>query len=48
MQETLEIDLTIKVPKNVFINNWINEKDIYPLGQNHPKIINFKEKYNLG
>ena len=48
MQETLKHRFNNKkVPKNVFINNWINEKDIYPLGQNHPKIINFKEKYNL-
>ena len=48
MQETLRNRFNNKkVPKNVFINNWINEKDIYPLEQNHPKIINFKEKYNL-
>lgn len=36
-----------KVPKNTLINNWINEKEIYPLDENHPKIISFKEKYNL-
>lgn len=36
-----------KVPKNTFINNWIDEKEIYPLEQNHPKIVEFKEKYNL-
>lgn len=36
-----------KVPKNVFINNWINEKEIYPLEQNHPRVVAFKEKYNL-
>lgn len=48
MQETLRNRFNNKkVPKNVFINNWINEKDIYPLEQNHLKIINFKEKYNL-
>lgn len=48
MQETLRNRFNNKkVPKNVFINNWINEKDIYPLEQNHPKIIDFKEKYNL-
>ena len=45
MQETLRNRFNNKkVPKNVFINNWINEKDIYPLEQNHPKIISFKEK----
>lgn len=48
MQETLKNRFNNKkVPSNVFINNWINEKEIYPLEQNHPKIIAFKEKYNL-
>ena len=48
MQETLRNRFNNKkVPKNVFINNWINEKEIYPLEQNHPKIVEFKEKYNL-
>lgn len=48
MQETLKSRFNNKrVPSNVFINNWINEKEIYPLDQNHPKIIAFKEKYNL-
>ena len=48
MQETLKNRFNNKkVPKNVFINNWINEKEIYPLEQNHPRIVEFKEKYNL-
>lgn len=48
MQETLRNRFNNKkVPKNVFINNWINEKEIYPLEQNHPQIVEFKEKYNL-
>lgn len=48
MQETLKNRFNNKkVPKNTFINNWIDEKEIYPLGQNHPKIVAFKEKYNL-
>ena len=48
MQETLRNRFNNKkVPKNVFINNWINEKEIYPLEQNHPRIVEFKEKYNL-
>lgn len=48
MQETLKNRFNDKkVPKNTFINNWINEKEIYPLEQNHPKIVAFKEKYNL-
>ena len=36
-----------KVPKSVMINNWIDEKKIYPLSQNHPKILEFKKKYGL-
>ena len=48
MQETLKNRFKCKnVPNNVFINNWIDEKEIYPLEQNHPKITVFKERYNL-
>ncbi len=48
MQETLKNRFNNKkVPKNTFINNWIDEKEIYPLRSNHPKIETFKEKYNL-
>lgn len=48
MQETLRNRFNNKrVPRNVFINNWINEKEIYPLKYNHPKIEEFKEKHNL-
>lgn len=48
MQETLRSRFNNKkVPKNEFINNWINEKEIYPLEQNHENIVKFKEKYNL-
>lgn len=36
-----------KVPKTVLINNWINEKEIYPLEENNEKVIEFKKKYNL-
>lgn len=36
-----------KAPKTVLINNWINEKEIYPLEINNEKVIEFKEKYNL-
>lgn len=35
------------VPKTVMINNWIDESKIYPVGKNHPKVIEFKEKYGL-
>ena len=48
MQETLRNRFNNKkVPKNIFINNWINEKDIYPLEQKHSRVVEFKEKYNL-
>ncbi|MGG6310592.1 glycosyltransferase family 4 protein [Paenibacillus macerans] len=35
------------VPNHAFINNWINEKEIYPLPSDHPKVMAFKEKYGL-
>lgn len=48
MQETLKNRFNNKkIPRNTFINNWIDEKEIYPLTYNHPKIDEFKEKYNL-
>lgn len=36
-----------RVPKTVMINNWIDEKAIYPLEVYHPKVVAFKEKYGL-
>lgn len=36
-----------KIPNTVMINNWINEKEIYPLPETHPKVIEFKKKYGL-
>lgn len=36
-----------KVPNHVFINNWIDEKEIYPLPADHEKVVAFKEKYGL-
>ena len=36
-----------KPPKTIVINNWINEKEIYPLPPNHPKILEFKKKYGI-
>lgn len=29
------------------INNWIDEKEIYPIEQNHPKVVAFKKQYGL-
>ena len=36
-----------KVPKTVMINNWIDEKEIYPVEADNPKVMAFKEKYGL-
>lgn len=36
-----------KVPKTVMINNWIDEKKIYPLDENNDKVVAFKKKYGL-
>lgn len=36
-----------KVPKTVLINNWIDEKEIYPLEKKNEKVQEFKKKYNL-
>lgn len=48
MQETLINRFkNKKVPKNIFINNWIDEKEIYPLPENNEKVVAFKKKYDL-
>ena len=48
MQATLRNRFNNKnAPNNVFINNWIDEKEIYPLQYNNNKVIDFKKKYNL-
>lgn len=48
MQETLRNRFNNKnVPPNVFINNWIDEKEIYPLPEDHEKVLAFKKKYEL-
>lgn len=48
MQQTLENRFEgQKVPSNTVINNWIDEKQIYPLSPQEPKVLSFKEKYGL-
>lgn len=48
MQNTLINRFNNKnVPSNEVINNWIDEKSIFPIDKNHPKIIEFKNKYSL-
>lgn len=36
-----------KVPKTVMINNWTDETEIYPLPQEHQRVMWFKKKYGL-
>jgi glycosyltransferase involved in cell wall biosynthesis len=36
-----------KVPNYAFINNWIDEEEIYPLPADHGKVTAFKRKYGL-
>jgi len=48
MQDTLRNRFkNKKAPKNIFINNWIDEKQIYPLEDNNEKVMAFKRKYGL-
>lgn len=48
MVETLkERFIGKKVPNHVFINNWIDETEIYPLPADHEKVVAFKKKYGL-
>ena len=35
------------VPKYTMINNWIDEKEIYPLESNNPGVVEFKKQYGL-
>lgn len=35
------------VPKHIMINNWINDKAIYPLESNDPGVVAFKKRYGL-
>jgi glycosyltransferase involved in cell wall biosynthesis len=36
-----------KVPNHSFINNWIDEKEIYPLSPDHEQVLAFKKKHGL-
>lgn len=48
MQDTLRNRFkNKKVPNNTFINNWIDEKEIYPLPEDNEKVLEFKKKYDL-
>lgn len=46
--ETLNNRFTgASVPNHTMINNWIDEKEIYPLPADNPGISEFREKYGL-
>lgn len=45
--ETLNGRFKKNPPKSVMINNWIDEKEIYPLPADHEKVVGFKKKYGL-
>lgn len=48
MAETLKKRFHNKrVPEHTFINNWIDEKVIYPLSKDNEKVNYFKKRYNL-
>lgn len=36
-----------KVPTHSFINNWIDEKEIYPLPSDNDQVLAFRKKYGL-
>ena len=36
-----------KMPKTVFINNWMDEKEVYPLPKNDERVVAFRRKYGL-
>lgn len=45
--ETLKWRFKKNPPNSAMINNWIDEKEIYPLPANHEKVVGFKKKYGL-
>lgn len=45
--ETLNGRFKKNSPNAVMINNWIDEKEIYPLPADHEKVVEFKRKYGL-
>lgn len=36
-----------KMPNVTMINNWINEREIYPLKKDHPGVMAFRKQYSL-
>ncbi len=48
MMETLETRFSgKKMPEYAFINNWVDEKEIYPLAADDPAVLAFREQYGM-
>lgn len=47
MVDTMKKRFPKKMPKTVFINNWIDDKETYPLPKDNEKIVEFKKKHGL-
>lgn len=47
MVDTLKKRFPDNLPNYCHINNWIDEKAIVPLPNNHPKVLEFKKQYGL-
>lgn len=48
MIETLKNRFASRMVPYAYINNWINEKEIYPLSKNDQGVQKFRQKYGLG
>lgn len=48
MIETLKNRFASRMVPYAYINNWINEKEIYPLPKNDQSVQKFRQKYGLG
>ncbi len=40
-------NISSKMPKISVINNWMNEKEVYPLESDNEKVVEFKKQYEL-
>ena len=48
MIETLKNRFASRMVPYAYINNWINEKEIYPLSKSDQEVQKFRQKYGLG
>lgn len=47
MEETLQCRFKDSPPVYCIINNWVDEKNIYPLAYDNDNVLAFKRKYNI-